>query len=96
MPDWREWPGGVTNLNGFAMPLVRYDIDDYAVLGGPSSCSQGLALIKSVLGRVSNMLTLPSGEKLWPSFHFNFNDSIGKSLPSFRGGQLVQRNLGEI
>ena len=86
----------VTDLHNFAMPLIRYDIDDYAVLGGPCSCGRGLPVIKSVLGRVRNMLTLPSGEKLWPSFHFIFDDALGKSLPSLREAQLVQRTLDEI
>ncbi len=86
----------VTDLHNFAMPLIRYDIDDYAVLGGPCSCGRGLPVIKSVLGRVRNMLTLPSGEKLWPSYHFIFDDALGKSLPSFREAQLVQRTLDEI
>ena len=34
-----------TDLNSFAMPLVRYDINDYVVLGGPCSCGRGLAVI---------------------------------------------------
>jgi phenylacetate-CoA ligase len=86
----------VTDLHNFAMPLIRYDINDYATLGGPCSCGRGLAVIQFVLGRVSNMLTLPFGKKIWPSFHLDFVDALGKSLPSFREAQLVQRTLGEI
>ena len=86
----------VTDLHNFAMPLIRYDINDYATLGGPCSCGRGLSVIQFVLGRVSNMLTLPSGNKIWPSFHLVFVDALGKSLPSFREAQLVQRTLEEI
>ena len=86
----------VTDLHNFATPLIRYDIDDYAVLGEPCSCGRGLPVIKSVLGRVRNILTLPSGEKLWPSNHLIFTEALGKSIPSLREAQLVQRTLRDI
>ena len=86
----------VTDLHNFATPLIRYEIDDYAEVGEPCSCGRGLPVIKSVLGRVRNMLTLPSGEKLWPSYHFIFDEALGKSIPSLREAQLVQRTLRDI
>ncbi|MDP7651264.1 MAG: hypothetical protein QGF38_06140 [Rhodospirillales bacterium] len=86
----------VTDLHNFATPLIRYDINDYAVVGGLCPCGRGLPVIKTVLGRVRNLLTLPSGEKLWPSYHFVFDDALGKFLPSLREAQLVQRALDEI
>ena len=76
--------------------MIRYDINDYATLGGPCSCGRGLAVIQSILGRVRNMLTLPSGKNIWPSYHFIFDDALGASLPSLREAQLVQRTLEEI
>ena len=58
----------VTALHNFAMPLIRYEIGDYAEAGPPCPCGRGLPTLKRVLGRVRNMLVRPDGEKIWPSF----------------------------
>ncbi len=56
----------VTPLHNFATPLIRYEIGDFAEVGGPCSCGRGLPVLRRILGRVRNMLTLPSGDKMWP------------------------------
>ena len=58
----------VTPLHNYAMPLIRYDIGDYARRGTRSSCGRTLPVIEQILGRVRNMLTYPDGRKVWPSF----------------------------
>jgi phenylacetate-CoA ligase len=58
----------VTPLHAFAMPLIRYDIGDYAVPGPPCACGRGLPVIERILGRTRNMLRRPSGELLFPGF----------------------------
>jgi phenylacetate-CoA ligase len=58
----------LTRLHNFAMPLVRYAIGDYAEVGAPCSCGRGLPVLKRVLGRQRNILTLPDGRRRWPSF----------------------------
>lgn len=55
----------VTPLHNFAMPLLRYDVGDYAELGESCPCGRGLPVLVRILGREQNMLTLPSGEKRW-------------------------------
>ena len=57
----------VTTLNNYAMPLLRYEIGDYAQLGEPCPCGRGLPVLKQILGRQRNMFILPSGEKRWPN-----------------------------
>jgi len=57
-----------TTLHNFAMPLVRYDIGDYAEAGAPCPCGRGLPVIRRILGRVRNMLTTADGRKYWPLF----------------------------
>ncbi len=64
-------PGGVgkvivTHLHNFATPLIRYDLGDYAEVGEACPCGRGLPVIARIMGRVRNMLTLPSGERFWP------------------------------
>jgi phenylacetate-CoA ligase len=58
----------VTALHNFAMPLIRYDIGDYAEVGEPCACGRGLPVLRRVLGRVRNVLTTADGKKFWPVF----------------------------
>ena len=58
----------VTDLHNYGMPFLRYELGDYAELGEPCSCGRTLPVLTQILGRTRNMLVLPSGEKLWPSF----------------------------
>ncbi len=57
----------VTHLHNFATPLIRYDLDDYAEVGEACPCGRGLPVLARIMGRVRNMLTLPSGQRFWPS-----------------------------
>ncbi|MCC7485124.1 MAG: phenylacetate--CoA ligase family protein [Burkholderiales bacterium] len=66
-------PGAVgrvvlTGLTGYAMPLVRYAIGDYAEVGPPCPCGRGLPVLRRVLGRQRNLVTLPDGSRHWPTF----------------------------
>lgn len=55
----------VTPLHNFAMPLVRYDIGDYAEVGEACPCGRGLPVLRRILGRSQNTIVLPSGERCW-------------------------------
>jgi phenylacetate-CoA ligase len=81
----------VTPLHNFAMPLIRYDIGDLAEVGGPCPCGRGLPVLEHILGRVRNMLTLPTGERVSPGF---VNDWFeGFPVSQF---QIVQRALDHL
>ncbi len=56
----------VTPLHNFAMPLIRYDIGDFAEVGDPCPCGRGLPVLRRIHGRRQNMLIMPSGEERWP------------------------------
>jgi phenylacetate-CoA ligase len=58
----------VTPLHNFAMPLIRYAIGDYAEVGLPCACGRGLPVLARVLGRVRNLVTLPTGERIGATF----------------------------
>lgn len=55
-----------TGLHNFRMPLIRYEVGDYAEVGEPCPCGRGLPVIRQVLGRQRNMLRLPNGALTWP------------------------------
>jgi phenylacetate-CoA ligase len=82
----------VTSLHNYASPLIRYDIGDYAEVGEPCPCGRGLPVIKKIMGRVRNILTLPDGRRNWPVFNY---PELGKVVP-YRQIQLLQHTLTDI
>lgn len=82
----------ITTLHNFAMPLIRYEIMDYAEVGEPCPCGRGLPVIKRIMGRQRNLVTLPDGTRHWPSFpaeSWAFIAPISQI-------QLVQRDTNSI
>ena len=82
----------VTSLHNFAMPLIRYEIGDYAEVGEPCSCGRGLPVIKRILGRYRNLVTLPNGEKRWPRFGIGDILKIAQVLQY----QAIQHSLHDV
>ena len=82
----------VTALHNFATPLIRYDIGDYAEVGEPSPCGRGLPVLTRILGRHRAMLTLPSGQRIWPFFGAN---QLFEAAP-LRQIQLVQTDRDRL
>jgi phenylacetate-CoA ligase len=56
----------VTPLHNFAMPLLRYEIGDYAEVGPPCACGRGLPALRRIMGRTRNMMVTPDGRRYWP------------------------------
>lgn len=81
-----------TTLHNFAMPLVRYELGDYAEVGPPCPCGRGLPVLNRVAGRTRNMAVDPQGRHFWPWFSA---DEFLESAP-VRGVQLVQHSPEEI
>jgi phenylacetate-CoA ligase len=82
----------VTTLQNFVMPLVRYEIGDYAEVGAPCPCGRGLPVLERIVGRVRNMLVLPSGERAWPAFAMR---ALMDEIPLLQH-QFVQKSLDLI
>ena len=82
----------LSDLHNFATPMIRYEIGDYAEVGEPCSCGRGLPVLNRIAGRVRNMLTLPSGDKFWPSFP---EDTMMPIAP-IRQFQVIQHDLERV
>jgi phenylacetate-CoA ligase len=82
----------VTDLHNFAMPLVRYEIGDYAEVGEPCRCGRGLAVLRRILGRVRNMLVAPDGRRYWPAFGLR---ALMDIVP-LRQYQVVQKAIDAV
>ena len=74
----------VTSLNNFATPLIRYELGDYAEVGAPCPCGRGLPVLKRIMGRYRNLLTLPDGTRSWPRLGYE------TSLQSIAPIELMQ------
>ncbi len=82
----------ITPLHAFAMPLIRYEVGDYAEAGAPCNCGRGLPVIRCIAGRVRNMLRLPGGGLRYPRFgEYQFGN-----FEAVRQFQVVQKSLSDI
>jgi phenylacetate-CoA ligase len=77
----------VTTLENRLMPLIRYEIGDYAIASNtPCSCGRTLPVMGKVIGRGINLFRLPGGQlkSPWPL--------VGplKERPEIRQFQIVQ------
>ncbi len=82
----------VTSLHNFAMPLLRYELGDYATVGPPCSCGRTLPTIERILGRTRNMLRLPGGRTAFPGFPMG----VLAGLRVIRELKMIQHSLDEI
>jgi phenylacetate-CoA ligase len=82
----------VSSPHSFAMPLVRYEIGDYAEVGPPCRCGRGLPVLTRILGRVRNTLVLANGARYWPTFG---NRAMTDVAP-VRQFQFVQKSYERI
>ncbi len=83
----------VTNLNNYAMPFIRYDVNDVGTLSHKvCSCGRGLPLIEAIEGRMPDLLVTPSGKYLTHNFFIFLFESM-EEIDQF---QVVQEKLDEI
>jgi phenylacetate-CoA ligase len=81
----------VTTLHNFAMPLIRYEIGDYAEVGEPCPCGRGLPVLRRIVGRKRNMAILPDGRVIWPCMNDELLRTEGlDNLPPVRQFQIIQ------
>jgi phenylacetate-CoA ligase len=82
----------VTDLHNHATPMIRYQIEDHAEVGGACPCGRGLPTLRRILGRTRNMVVQPDGTTYWPITGFKrFRD-----LAPIVQYQLVQDSLTSV
>ncbi len=82
----------VTDLHNFAAPLLRYDIGDYAEVGGVCACGRTLPTFRHVLGRKRNLLVKADGSRFLPRAGFETFDQIAP----IQQYQVIQHALDDI
>jgi len=93
--DGRPVPSGamgrvlVTTLENYLMPLVRYEIGDYAIASDSACrCGRTLALLTRVLGRHMNLFRMPDGNLVPSNNLVNFLTAC----PELRQFQIIQKS----
>ena len=79
----------VTTLHNFAMPLIRYDIGDFAEAGEACPCGRGLPVLRRIVGLTRNILVTASGERYFPSISSRTVSEVAPILQY----QLVQKRV---
>jgi phenylacetate-CoA ligase len=92
----RETGGGelvVTNLDSFAMPIIRYRTGDLgATEEAPCPCGRGLPRLRNVEGRRTDFLVTPGGKVM----HALAVIYILREIPAIREFQVVQERLDRL
>jgi len=81
----------ITDYNSFAMPLIRYDIGDVAVLEEKCSCCTSSPVFKYIEGRTVDIICNTSGKSVSP---FSIN-RLFKGIEGIRQFQFIQEGEGE-
>jgi phenylacetate-CoA ligase len=78
----------ITDLYNYAMPFIRYSIEDIAIPSAEKCpCGRGLPLMKELVGRYADILTTPEGQFVSASAL----TTILPEIPGLRECQLVQK-----
>jgi len=83
-----------TNLHAFAMPFIRYRLDDVAVRG-PARCPCGApwSTLERILGRVPERFRLRDGRTVHP---YNLQEAFMPGAPWLQGFQIIQERLDRV
>ncbi len=76
----------LTSLQGFAMPLLRYELGDLAEWGQACECGMTLPVIERLWGRVRQQVRLPDGRMLAMAF---LGDDLGQ-IDRIREFRIIQ------
>lgn len=81
----------VTDLSNYATPVFRYDLADYAQVGGACPCGRTLPTLKAFKGRERHMVVV-DGEKRWPLVGFREYRHIAPVVQY----QIVQKSTAQL
>ena len=81
----------ITPLFNLAMPLIRYETGDYAVVAESHSCTRSSLSLKTIIGRERNLFTLPNGTRMTPHFPNSSTRALG-----LRKVKLIQISLHDV
>jgi phenylacetate-CoA ligase len=83
----------ITSLSNYGMPFIRYRIGDYGEMSDQlCDCGRGFPLLKSVDGRVFDVVVAPNGRFI-PGTYWTI---VFRTVPGIRQFQLVQETVDSL
>lgn len=82
----------VTDLQNFAMPLIRYDLRDHATLADACPCGRGLPVLQEILGRSGQIAVDPSGRRFLGHLNLEFWSRVAPIIQH----QIVQHTPARL
>jgi phenylacetate-CoA ligase len=98
--NWQPVPPGVmgrvivTPLCNMAMPILRYELGDYAVLPVERKCRVSRHAVARIVGREKNLFRLPDGSRITPMI--GAKDVLALGIRKFKLIQTSQREIQVI
>jgi len=93
LPPGRTGRVVITDLWNYAMPFIRYDIEDMASLGAATCpCGRGLPLMDELTGRYADVLRSPDGRYVSASAL----TTVLHLVPGLHQAQIVQNTISSL
>lgn len=93
-PDGTSGQIIVTDLHNYAMPLIRYNIGDFATLSDkPCLCKRGLPIIKKIHGRAYDVIKDPDGNKYHPEILMYIFEDLKSQNLGIKQFQVIQKEI---
>lgn len=86
----------VTDLNNYAMPLIRYRVGDYAERGADCTCGRGFPVLARIRGREYDFIQGPDGSRYHGEYiMYLFEDlrAAGIQIDGFKVTQVEEAEL---
>ncbi len=85
----------LTDLENHVMPFINYPVGDWVVVGSPCSCRRGLPVLGAIDGRDSEVLQLPSGDRV-SGLTLEAYIRVACDISLLREYQFVQTSLDRL
>lgn len=82
----------VTDFYNTMNPLIRYDIGDYAEVGGACPCGRHQPTLKRIIGRERGLFRRANGDRFWPTA----GQYAAAQFIKINQWQIIQHSLDDI
>lgn len=87
----------VTDLHNYAMPLIRYRLNDFAKLSNEQcSCGCNFPILEKIYGRAYDLIHLAGGKKVHPEIVMYVFEEFKDRYDGLNQFQFVQHDIGKV